>query len=174
VPFLLSVGRLSAEKDFPTLLRALAMLRSRRPLRLLILGEGEKRSELESLTASLGINEDVSLPGFEVNPFQYMARCAAFVLSSTWEGFGNVLVEALACGAQIVSTDCPGGPREILAGGKYGLLVHPGDPTSMAAAVDYLLEHPLSRNRLRERAKDFTIEAILPQYLRLLFPEGLA
>jgi len=168
VPVLLAVGRLYQEKDYPTLLRAFALLRAKRRARLLILGEGEKRAELENLASSLQITNDISLPGFAANPFSYMARCAAFVLSSTWEGFGNVLVEALACGAQVVSTRCPGGPAEILAEGKYGRLVPPGEPSLLAAAIASAMDEPISPDLLRGRADDFSIRAILPRYLEIL------
>lgn len=170
-PVILNVGRLFEQKDQATLLRAFAFMRARRPARLVILGEGEYRQHLQNLAVELGIHEDVAMPGFKSNPFQYMARSAVFVLSSAWEGFGNVLVEALACGTQVVSTDCESGPAEILAGGMFGRLVPTGDPSSLAAALEAALDVPISPALLRERANDFSINAIVPQYLGLLFPE---
>ncbi len=104
---ILSVGRLTEQKDFPTLLRAFALVRREMPSRLLILGEGEKRKELEALAQELGVREDLDMPGFVKNPYTYMKRASVFVLSSQWEGFGNVLVEAMACGCPVVSTDLP-------------------------------------------------------------------
>jgi len=170
-PVILNVGRLFEQKDQATLLRAFALLRSRRPARMVILGEGEYRLYLQGLAMELGIHEDVAMPGFKANPFQYMTRSAAFVLSSAWEGFGNVLVEALACGTQVVSTDCESGPAEILAWGKFGRLVPTGDPISLAAAMESALDAPILPALLRERANDFCVDAIVPQYLGLLFPE---
>ena len=134
-PVILGVGRLTEAKDFQTLIRAFALVRAKRVARLMILGEGEQREELEALVDDLGLREDVEMPGFVSNPFAYMRRAAVFVLSSRWEGFGNVLVEAMACGTPVVSTDCPNGPREILNGGKLGWLVSIGEPKELAAAI---------------------------------------
>jgi glycosyltransferase involved in cell wall biosynthesis len=167
----LAVGQLKEAKDYPTLLRAIALLNTRRRVCLLILGEGDQRDQLESLALSLGIADEVSMPGYVDNPCQYMSRCAVFALSSIWEGFGNVLVEAMACGAQVVSTRCPGGPVEILADGKYGRLVPPKDPASMASAIESALDNPIPREILLKRSNDFSIDTILPQYYDLLFPE---
>ena len=139
-PVILSVGRLAPQKDQIVMIEAFAKLRASRPCRLLILGQGSERAKLEAKVAELGIGDDVSLPGFAPNPFAYMARSAVFTLSSRWEGLPTVLIEALACGAQVVSTDCPSGPDEILAGGKYGWLVPMGDPDALAAALGEALE----------------------------------
>jgi glycosyltransferase involved in cell wall biosynthesis len=141
-PVVLGCGRLVAQKDFPTLLRAFALLRQRRPARLVILGEGPDREPLRAHAAALGVAADLDLPGFEPNPFRFMARAAAFALSSMREGSPNVLVQALACGCPVVSTDCPSGPREILAGLGQGRLVPVGDHAAMAAALDALLDGP--------------------------------
>ncbi|KAF0109281.1 MAG: group 1 glycosyl transferase [Anaerolineaceae bacterium] len=170
-PVLLAAGRMHPAKDYPTLLRAFADLRSRRAARLVILGDGKQRPELEALAASLGIAADVDMPGFADNPFAFMARCAALVLSSRWEGFGNVLVEAMACGAQVVSTDCPGGPAEILENGKYGRLAPVGDAPALAAAIESALDDPLPPEQIRTRARAFSIEAATEKYLRLLTGE---
>ena len=121
-PVILAVGRLVPQKDYPTLLRALAFLKPQRPARLVILGDGKLLVELRELSVQLGVDTDVDFHGFDLNPYRYMARCKVFSLSSAWEGFSLVLAEALACGAQIVSTDCPSGPAEILENGKYGRL----------------------------------------------------
>src|SRR5574337_1652302 len=134
-PVLLAVGRLVAQKDFPTLLKAFARVRAVRPARLLILGEGRKRRKLEVLARELGVASDVDLPGYALNPFPYMVRASVFVLSSAWEGFGNVVVEAMACGCPVVSTDCLSGPAEILVSGAYGSLVPVGDDAAMAQAI---------------------------------------
>ncbi|NLO89188.1 MAG: glycosyltransferase, partial [Clostridia bacterium] len=134
-PVILSAGRLTAAKDFPTLIHAFARVRAERLARLMILGEGEERPNLESLVRELGLESDVSMPEFVENPYAYMARAAVFVLSSAWEGFGNVLVEAMAVGTPVVSTDCPSGPAEILEGGKWGKLVPVGDVEKLAKAL---------------------------------------
>src|SRR5574337_1077880 len=119
-PVLLAVGRLAAQKDFPTLLRAFARVRAVRKARLIILGEGKERPALEALALELGVASDVDLPGFVLNPFPYMAQASLSVLSSAWEGFGNVVAEAMACGCPVVSTNCPSGPAEILDGISAG------------------------------------------------------
>ncbi|HHX87771.1 MAG TPA: glycosyltransferase, partial [Firmicutes bacterium] len=136
--------------------------------RLIILGEGPQREALEQLIHSLGLGDQVQLPGFVNNPYRYMAQAAVFVLSSRREGFGNVLVEALAAGAPVVSTDCPGGPAEILEQGRYGRLVPVGDLDRMAEAVLETLNHPPAPQLLRLRAEDFSMEQILPLYREVL------
>jgi glycosyltransferase involved in cell wall biosynthesis len=170
-PVILNAGRLAAQKDQATLINAFALLRARRSARLVLLGEGEKRAELEALAAQLGITESTAFLGFDENPFKYMARCAVFVLSSRWEGFGNVLVEAMTCGAQVVSTDCPSGPAEILENGKFGRLAPPGDAAALAAAIESALDNPLPVKLIRARADAFSIEAATEKYLRLLTGE---
>ncbi len=167
-PVLLGAGRLTIQKDFPTLLRAFTSLRRGRPARLMILGEGEQRQELSALSESLGIASDVDLPGFVPNPFAYMARCKVFVLSSIWEGFGNVLVEAMACGAQVVSTDCPSGPSEILEKGKYGRLAAVGDSEALARAIQEAIDHPLPASILKARAIMFSVDVAAEKYLRTI------
>ena len=108
------------------------------------------------------------------NPFPYMAKANVFVLSSAWEGFGMVLVEALACGATIVSTDCHSGPSEILENGKYGRLVPVGDAQAMADAIELSLDHPFPQEQGIARARDFSVERAVEQYLRVLFPENIS
>jgi len=170
-PVILAVGRLTPQKDYPTLLRAFSLLRAKGLIHLVILGEGKQRAELEMLAVHLGISSDVDLPGFDINPYRYMARCNVFVLSSAWEGFSIVLAEALACGAQIIATDCFSGPAEILARGKYGRLVPVGDADAMAVEIENALLHPLPKDLLYERAGDFTIDVAVEKYLRLLMPD---
>jgi glycosyltransferase involved in cell wall biosynthesis len=135
-----SAGRLSFEKDYATLLHAFARVSLDRACRLVIYGEGSMRKELESLAANLGISHQVRFPGFISNLREALRQADVFVLSSRWEGFGNVLVEALACGCMVVSTDCPSGPREILAGDKYGLLTPVGDPNALAKGIQLALD----------------------------------
>lgn len=167
-PVILAAGRLTPQKDYPTLLRAFAALRARRPARLLILGEGEERLHLETLAVGLGVRPDVDMPGFSDRPLAYMTRSRVFVLSSAWEGFGNVLVEALACGTQVVSTDCPSGPAEILENGKYGRLVPVGDVAALTRALESALDDPLPAEALRRRAATFSVGAAVERYLQAL------
>lgn len=167
-PVVLAVGRLHWQKGFPVLLKAFARVRAVRPARLVILGEGSDRKALTAMAESLGVANDVALPGFEPNPFPWMARAAVFVLSSVSEGFGNVLCEAMACGCPIVSTDCPGGPREILDHGTYGSLVPVGDDRAMAQSVLAVLEAPPDRARLCARAALFTVDRAAERYLAVL------
>ena len=175
-PVVLGVARLAVQKDYATMLRAFARVRARRAIRLLILGEGRQRARLEALARQLGVADDVSMPGHVADPLAYMARAAVFALSSIYEGFGNVLVEALACGRAIVSTDCPGGPREVLDDGRYGQLVPVGDAAAFAAALERALDTPVDAAAQRRRAADFAVEPIAEQYLEVLLsrPRALA
>jgi glycosyltransferase involved in cell wall biosynthesis len=166
-PVILAVGRLTPQKDFPTLLRAFAQVRRRRPARLLILGEGEERAALEALAAELGVAADVALPGFRENAMAYMAGSALFVLSSAWEGLPTVLIEALAAGTRVVSTDCPSGPREILQDGRLGSLVPVGDVIALADAMTDALARP-AVSAPADALKPFTRDAAVDHYLRLI------
>jgi glycosyltransferase involved in cell wall biosynthesis len=168
-PVILAAGRLAPEKDFRTLLRAFALLHHRLDTRLVILGEGKERGDLERLAQALDVAAHVALPGFVDNPYQYMRHAAVFVLSSTFEGFGNVLVEAMACGTPVVSTDCPGGPTEILEGGKWGRLVPMRNPEVLSEAIARALAGP--GGDARPRAQDFAMDTIAAQYLELLLPD---
>jgi len=134
-PVVVSVGRLTVQKGYTHLLRAIALVNAKVPCRLLILGDGEKRKELEELTAKLGISDKVCFCGFQQNPFKFMSRTNAFVLSSLWESFGNVLIEAMALGLPIVSTRAPYGPEDIIQDGETGILVPPGDPKALGEAI---------------------------------------
>ena len=174
-PVVLGVGRLHPQKDFATLIRAFARLRAERPARLVILGAGSSGDAayvagLKALPARLGVAKDVDLPGFAPNPLAYMSRAAAFALSSVHEGLGIVLIEALACGTPVVSTDCPSGPREILGDGRFGGLVPVGDEAAMAAALRAALDDPPPAELLRSRAGMFTVERAVDRYLELMFP----
>ncbi len=164
-PVVLAVGRLTAQKDFPTLLRAFARLPA--PARLLILGEGEQRAELEQLAQQLGIPERVQLLGYEPNPFRYMRRASVFVLSSRYEGLPNALIQAMACGCPVVATDCPSGPREILADGKYGALVPVGDVDALADAILQGIQGRIP-HAPDEWLQQFEESHIIEQYLRVL------
>jgi glycosyltransferase involved in cell wall biosynthesis len=166
-PVILGVGRLTRQKDFPTLIRAFAEVRRRRPAHLIILGEGEDRPQVEALVGELGLADDVALPGFRDNAMAFMAGSALFVLSSAWEGLPTVLIEALAAGTRVVSTDCPSGPREILQDGRLGTLVPVGDPAALARAMVDALDHPSGLVPL-DALTPFTRDAAVDNYLRLI------
>ncbi len=163
-PVLVAAGRLVAQKDYPTLLRAFARLRAARACRLLILGDGPLLGELRALAGALGVEDDVLFAGFVANPHPCIKRAAVLVLASRYEGFGNVLVEALAAGTPVVSTDCPAGPAEILEGGRLGRLVPVGDAGALADAVAATLDRPPDRGHLSSAAKRFSAAAIADAY----------
>ncbi len=167
-PVLLAIGRLSRQKDFPTLLGAFARLREGRRARLVVLGEGPDRADLEGLAARLGIAEDTDFPGFAANPFPHIRRADLFVLSSAWEGSPNALTEALALGTPAVATDCPSGPAEILEGGRYGSLVPVGDPAALAEAMARTLERPLPAAFLRHGAERYRDSESARRYLDVM------
>lgn len=165
-PVVLAVGRLTKQKDFPTLIRAFAQVRQTQPARLLILGEGPDRPALEALVNELGLEDDVALPGFVENPYAYMSRASLYVLSSRWEGLPTVLIEALCCGAPIVATDCPSGPREILADGQHGLLVPVENVTALAQAIAAGLAGKTPRPTA-ESWRPYALETVVDQYINL-------
>jgi glycosyltransferase involved in cell wall biosynthesis len=168
LPVILFVGRLAKQKNLLDLIKSFDLVRKLRPARLLLLGEGEDRAELERLVRSLGITDLVAMPGFDINPFPYMAHASVFVLSSTNEGFPNVLVEAMACGTPVVSTDCPSGPKEILDSGRFGRLVQIGDVNAMAVAIEEMLDNPTPPEILKKRAREFSQEKAARLYIQLL------
>ena len=168
VPVVLAAGRLTSVKDHATLLRAFARVLCSRPARLLILGVGPERENLLKLADHLGLSQCVDLPGFDPNPFVYMSRSRVFVLPSKYEGFGNVLPEAMACGTPVVSTDCRSGPREILEDGRWGRLVPVGDWHAMAEAILDTLDNPIPSDQLISRASDFSSDASIDRYLEVL------
>lgn len=167
LPVIMGAGRLTRAKDYPTLIRAFAEVRRQRPARLIILGEGEERATLESLVNGLDLSDHVALPGFRNNAPAYMAHSAVFVLSSAWEGLPTVLIEALAAGARVVSTDCPSGPREILQGGRLGSLVPVGDPAAMARGILEALDRPVGPIPI-DALTPFTQNAAVDHYLRVI------
>lgn len=169
-PVVAAVGRLYPQKDYPTLLRAFAEVRAAREARLVIFGEGPDRPSLEALARSLGITKSLRMPGPVANPFAYIRRAAAFVLSSAWEGFPNVLAEALTCGCPVVSTDCPSGPAELLEGGRWGRLVPVSDHRALAEAIMATLDEPRDSERLRRRAGELSLDHAIDRYLDLLTP----
>lgn len=167
-PVILGVGRLEEQKSFSTLIKAFALVRKLKLSRLAIVGEGSERAALESLIAELGLQDDVALLGYSPNPYAYMSKAAIFVMSSAWEGFGNVLVEAMAVGTPVVSTDCQSGPAEILEHGQYGQLVPVGNVELLADAILTTLKQPISSELLQQRSQAFATEGIVDRYLSLL------
>jgi glycosyltransferase involved in cell wall biosynthesis len=167
-PLILSVGELCYRKGFDTLLRAFARVRAQRPCRLMILGRGGERTALLALADELGMANDVALPGFVPEPYAYMAHADLFAFTSRWEGLGFVPIEALAVGTPVVSTDCPSGPREVLADGRYGPLVPVDDAAALARALIATLDHPLPAEDLREAARPYAIEASTDAYLNAM------
>jgi len=165
---LITVGSLKAVKDHPTLLCALAAVRREREAKLLIVGDGAERPRIEALAAELGLTDAVVFAGFHPTPQTYVSQADAFVLSSRTEGLGNVLVEAMACGTPVISTDCPTGPGEILEGGRHGRLTPVGDPAALAAAILETLDAPTDRKALIARAEDFSIDKAAAAYRALL------
>lgn len=164
-PVLLSVGRFTRQKDYPTLVHAFARLAKKRPCRLVMFGEGRQQRRVRAVIEGYGLQARVDMPGFVANPFPYFARADLFVLSSRWEGLPTVLIEALALGCPVVSTDCPSGPREILRNGRYGALVPPGDVPALAGAMEQVLHDRPSAEFLREAVTPFRIENSVRRYL---------
>ncbi|NJR50923.1 MAG: glycosyltransferase [Leptolyngbyaceae cyanobacterium CSU_1_3] len=167
-PVILGVGRLVNQKDFFNLIKAFAQVRRARSARLMILGEGEQRSQLEQLARELKLDNDIALPGFVENPYAYMAKASVFALSSKYEGFGNVVAEAMATGTPVVSTDCPSGPAEILDYGHYGQLVAIGDSNALAQAILETLDNPINAEVLKRRSQAFSTDRVVDQYLEVL------
>ena len=164
-PVILGIGRFTEQKDFPTLVRAFDLVRRSHAAKLIILGEGPLRGELEALIAELGLEESVVLPGFVDNPYAYLKRAAVFALSSKWEGLPTVLIEALALGTPIVATNCKSGPDEILQGGRYGTLVPISDVQALADALKETLETSEQSQPASEAYERFTMDAAVDAYL---------
>ena len=167
VPVVLAVGRFTVQKDFGTLIRAVERVRRERRVRLLILGDGPERAGLEALVAEVDLGDAVDLPGWVTNPYPYMVRADAFVLSSRWEGLPSVLIEALFCGVPVVATDCPSGPTEILEGGKHGLLVPVGDVGALARGIEAAVEGKVPRPTT-ESWRPYEQEIVVERYLEVL------
>lgn len=168
-PFVLAVGRLSDEKDYKTLISAFYLIRKNIKVRMLILGEGPEKDCLQLMINKLHLENDVFLEGFHTNPYVFMKHCSCYVLSSKFEGFGNVLVEALEMGCSIVSTDCPGGPNEILKGGCFGQMVPIGDVDAMAKAILNAISKGRNKQTesLTSHLKKFEIGRVASQYKKL-------
>lgn len=167
-PIILAVGRLVKAKDYPNLFQTFALILKKQPVHLVVLGRGSEKTKLERLSQKLGISENIAFLGFQENPFKYMARASIFVLSSFQEGFGNVLVEAMACGTPVISTNCKSGPSEIIEDGKSGILVPVADQEALAAAIFKVLNNPSLDYKLSEqgkkRAEHFSIGKSVKKY----------
>lgn len=171
IPVIVAAGRLTKQKDFSTLIKAVAKLQEKRAVRLMILGEGRWRSYLEDLISELNLQDKVALPGFIINPYPYMQQADVFVLSSLWEGSPNVLTEAMSLGTPVVATDCPSGPREVLQNGNLGPLVQVGDHEGLAEAIWEVLNNPLSSEILQKAVADYRAENSARLYLQALMPD---
>lgn len=168
-PVVISVARFAQQKDLPTLLEAIAEVRRDRPIRLILLGKGPLKEDLQEKVRELALTKVVDMPGHVANPYAWMARADLFALSSAWEGSPNALIEALALGTPVVATDCPSGPAEILAHGRYGRLVPVGDSQALAEAIRRTLDQPLEYDPV-EATRRFTPEYAAPRYLDVLLP----
>jgi len=167
-PVILGIGRLTKQKNFSMLIRAFGQVREHYPVRLAILGEGEEQAELKALVNQLNLSEHVAFLGFVDNPYAYLARAAVLVLSSLWEGFGNVIVEAIAVGTPVVSTNCRSGPAEILNHGEYGSLVSVENIKEMADAIVATIQSVPDQAMLKQRSQEFTLEKAVERYEALL------
>ena len=167
-PVVLAASRFDPIKDHATLLRAFALVVRARCARLVIIGEGPERERIWTMARELGLGEKVALPGFQRNPFAWMARAQVFVVSSVYEGGPRVLAQAMACGTTPVSTDCPGGPRDMLGGGRWGELVPVGDHRALADAISRAIDHPIPPSELKRRADDYSVAASIDQYEELI------
>jgi len=175
-PAIVAAGRLAEAKNYPLLIDALAVLRRTVPARLYILGEGEAERALVEHIARRNLGDAVVLLGFQRNPWKYIARGDVFALTSRYEGFGNVLVEAMACGVPVVATASPG-TREIVTDGSDGLLVERHEPEAVASALERVLTDESFHRRLsdgaRRTAQRFALSAVAADYERV-FAEVLA
>lgn len=176
VPILLAVGRLVPQKDFETLLDAFSLIRSRTTARLVILGEGFLETRLRRKAAELGIADKVWFAGFDKNPFKYMSKCMVYVLSSRSEGLPGSLIQAMACGAPVVATDCHAGPAEIIQNGRTGYLVPVGDAEKLADRIIFLLDNPSQREELaragQRSVERFRVASSVEAYTRALTRPG--
>ncbi len=162
------VGRLSAEKDQRTLLRAMTLMPPERHWRLAIIGDGPDRAALEAFARSNGLADRTTFTGYVTDPFAWMMRARVLVLSSIYEGLGSVIMEALACGTPVVCTDCPYGPREILQDSRYGTLTPVGDPSAMAAAIAVALDQVPDRRSLMRHGLNYTAERAAERFLEIV------
>lgn len=171
-PVLIAAGRLAPWKGFSDLIEAMTLLKGKRNARLLILGDGPLRNELQSMIDSRDLQDAVELVGYVTNPLKYFSKADVFVLSSLVEGLPNVLVEAMMCGCTPVSTDCPTGPSEVLQADKYGYLVPVSDPPAMAAAIERALDNPIPKELLDEAVEPFEESRVIDRHFELLGLQG--
>ena len=167
-PVIVAAARLHPKKDLKTLIKAFALVAKQRPVRLVILGEGPELTRLKEVASVLDVAPHVDFTGFKDNPFPFMAEADVFALSSKIEGFGGVLVQAMACGTPVVSTDCPFGPSEILEDGELGRLSPVGDYRAMARSIIETLDCPISSARLREGSRRYSAETSIDAYMDAL------
>jgi glycosyltransferase involved in cell wall biosynthesis len=164
---IISAGRLTKSKNFELLIRAFDIVNKRMPVKLIILGDGEEMQNLKNLKKSFHLTNDVSFPGFVKNPGAYFSKADLFVLSSDYEGLPGVIIEALACGCKVVSTDCKNGPREILMDEKLGWLSQVGNTNDLAEKILTALNSPVDKSALVQRANDFHQDRIVDDYIKL-------
>lgn len=167
-PIIISAGRLAPEKGYFDLIMAVKELSKTQDVKLIMLGDGPMKGEIENLIEKENLASIIKLVGFQKNPLKYYSRADVFVLSSYVEGLPNVLVEAMMCGCTPVSTDCPTGPREVLQNERYGYLVPMHDPKSMAEGIKRALNNPIPSERLLEGVKAFTEDEVFSQYEKVL------
>lgn len=168
IPVVISAGRLSEQKNFKLLVDAVSILSKKREIRLIILGEGPLKAELQNQINQLGLTAHIKLLGFKINPISWIYQSDLFVLSSLWEGFGNILVDALSAGKTIVSTNCKSGPAEILENGKFGYLLDSFEANDMAQLIDYALDNLIDSEVLIQRAENFSKSNIMKSYTSLI------
>jgi len=166
-PIILGVGRLVYQKNFSALIKAFALVKKHKPSKLIILGDGKERNNLQQLVHDFNLSEDVDLPGFNDNPYAFMDKSDIFVLSSITEGLPNVLIEALACGCPVISTYCSEGPAEILEYGRYGPMVAVNDEKALAEGIIRVLDNPPNPDWLRKRGWDFSVDKAAEAYLHV-------
>ena len=169
---IIAIGRLTKQKNFLLLIKSFEIIVKKINVKLIILGEGEERQNLEKSIQNLNLQNSIDLPGFVDNPYSFLNKSNIFVLSSDFEGFGNVLVEAMACGTPVVSTNCPSGPSEILENGKYGKLVPVNNPNALAEAIIETLNNPIESSILQKRASFFSVEKSVNEYLKIINHEN--
>ena len=163
IPIIIGIGRLAYQKDFSTLIKAFSILRKEKDCKLIIIGEGSERGKMESLISKENLKDDIELMGFQVNPWKYLSKSNLFVLSSLWEGFGNVIVESMYLGTPVISTDCPSGPREILKNGDLGILVPPADPELLSTEILNFLNFPNENLEKALKAENSSLEYLPSQ-----------
>lgn len=168
IPIIIMIGRLTKIKDYPNLLKAFKLIVEKRSARLVILGEGSEEEKIKLFSHKLGLSDNILFLGFQKNPYKYMKKAEVFVLSSFHEGFGNVLVEAMACGTPVISTDCMSGPGEIIENGENGILVPVANPEALAEAILKILDNSFLIDKLskqgKKRAEYFSIEKSVKKY----------